>query len=277
MTSEERREEKGMKRKNAHRSEEQEDAEVDQDALERLERMQRERIMEMFGYDAEEENAILRAKSESKSTKVQPKQAQPLSSKKPKVQSSSSVRVSGPSEPVRNELPKFDGKGSRPSRPVKVSRESEATTSRPKASENFMSSKVSKVHGGEEKASSGVIKGRTLKRKTGDDEFISTARIVEELGASMFAGRKRRAWEAKRLKEMGAKGPKNQKVPYDILMRRKKKMAKLDERQEKMEVESGMKLKATKKKKKGKTIHSLNTVGVMTVKPLEQKKRGRGR
>ena len=52
---------------------------------------------------------------------------------------------------------------------------------------------------------------------------------------------------------------------------------KLDERQEKMEVESGMKLKATKKKKKGKTIHSLNTVGVMTVKPLEQKKRGRGR
>eukprot|EP00960_Hanusia_phi_P029382 747926-Hanusia_phi.AAC.1 len=192
------------------------DGDIDQDALERLESMQRQRIMEMFGYDAEEENAMLRAKKEERAPQVDLR-----AKKKARVQKPTSLPSEPRDQPVRSELPRFDGKGTRP---VRHQTASEQTALKPKTSENFMSSKVSKVHGGEEK-SSGVIRGRKLRKETGDEDFISTARIVEELGASMFAGRKRRAWEEKKLKAMGAKGPKKQKVPYDILMRRNKKIA----------------------------------------------------
>ena len=77
----------------------------------------------------------------------------------------------------------------------------------------FMSSNVSKVHRNADHASAQEpLRGRKFRKETHDADFVSTARIVEELGASRFEGKDKKKWELKRLKAMGAKAPKNEKV-----------------------------------------------------------------
>jgi len=96
--------------------------------------------------------------------------------------------------------------------PARLREERAAELERERAA--FMSSNVSKVHRSADLASAKEpLRGRKFRKETPDADFVSTARIVEELGASRFEGKDKKKWELKRLKAMGAKAPKNEKVP----------------------------------------------------------------
>mmetsp|Transcript_8630 Transcript_8630/g.11387 ORF Transcript_8630/g.11387 Transcript_8630/m.11387 type:complete len:178 (+) Transcript_8630:41-574(+) len=67
-------------------------------------------------------------------------------------------------------------------------------------------------------------------KKKAVDEFNDAWKSVTDLGASQFTGKDKRSYEAKKALQLGAKAAKNEKVPYNILMKvkqgRKKKEAK---------------------------------------------------
>ena len=160
-----------------------------------------------------------------------------------------------------------------------------------------MSSNVSKVHRSADLASAKEpLRGRKFRKETPDADFVSTARIVEELGASRFEGKDKKKWELKRLKAMGAKAPKNEKVPtfttlwgweggwvfvcvreyiiyviYQvpiyILKGMRAKAIERDAKQKARDQETGMAVKKTKKKSKPTHISSHSTTGVLKVNP----------
>jgi hypothetical protein len=128
---------------------------------------------------------------------------------------------------------------------------------------NFMSSKISKLYDPEKKEE--VVRGRKFRKETGDTEMISAARIVNEVGASSFVGREKKAWELQRLKALGAKAPKNEKVPIFILKGMRAKGKEREKKRKEYELQTGMAVKKPKKKGPSKSINSLNTSGVMRV------------
>ena len=136
----------------------------------------------------------------------------------------------------------------------------------------FMSSKVTNIYGAEHRHEE--LRGRKFRRDRNDDELGSTARMVEQLGASMFVGREKKAWELKRLKALGAKAPKNEKTPIFILKGMRAKAKEREEKRKVMELQAGLAVKKTKKKGGNKSVMSLNTSGVMRVDPKMDKRSG---
>eukprot|EP00802_Teleaulax_amphioxeia_P021925 Tamp_22323.p1 GENE.Tamp_22323~~Tamp_22323.p1 ORF type:complete len:326 (+),score=100.52 Tamp_22323:73-1050(+) len=288
------------------------DSAIDESALARLEALQKRQMMDMFGFDYDQEEADKAAKrqklAEEKEQKRKDKAARLLAAqeaagrqkkkkKKHGLQQPHSAagrggdrgeqgRVGGAANGSRNAAGRNGldwfaaevgsvaraGAGglSSPSPSAggsaRVREERAAELERERAA--FMSANVSKVHrNADEAASAEPLRGRKFRKETADADFVSTARIVEELGASRFEGRDKKQWELKRLKALGAKAPKNEKCPIFILKGMRAKAKEREAKQKARDMETGMAIKKTKKKTKPTSINSHHTTGVLKVNP----------
>ncbi|KAH7822490.1 putative protein of unknown function (DUF4602) [Monocercomonoides exilis] len=80
-----------------------------------------------------------------------------------------------------------------------------------------------------------------VKHKKEEEMFVSTRRIIKELGGLGLKGRERIEWENKRRKERGGLPRPNPKVPYKILKGMIKMQQKRQEKAIKEAIEQGVK------------------------------------
>eukprot|EP00771_Trimastix_marina_P002094 gnl/Trimastix_PCT/3207.p1 GENE.gnl/Trimastix_PCT/3207~~gnl/Trimastix_PCT/3207.p1 ORF type:complete len:174 (-),score=22.68 gnl/Trimastix_PCT/3207:40-561(-) len=104
-------------------------------------------------------------------------------------------------------------------------------------------------------------------RDRSDEVFVSTRRVVEELGGQYLTGKERREWVARQLKIRGGIAAPNLKVPFPIMqgIRRAKERREKNERdrQQKMGYRLQAKKKDVKKlrEKDRKRIRGMKTSG----------------
>eukprot|EP01135_Chromosphaera_perkinsii_P010258 Nk52_evm1s2084 gene=Nk52_evmTU1s2084 len=112
----------------------------------------------------------------------------------------------------------------------------------------FMSSKIGNVHSTPKakvdsfrrKKKGGNSNSKIESGNVGNVEISSFAKDVESLGAIGLTGRARKEFEIRKLKELGASGPKNQKVPYHILKGMKRKEEERYQKQREKAKEMGL-------------------------------------
>ena len=113
-----------------------------------------------------------------------------------------------------------------------------------------------------------LVAKKGSRRKENDQseyDFKAIFDDVKNLGATGFSSKERKKLEEQRLQSLGARKPKNQKVPYPILQKIIKK--KQEKEKKRYETEKAMGI-VTKKKKESKSTKSRTSYGWWTDKPI---------
>jgi len=112
-----------------------------------------------------------------------------------------------------------------------------------------------------------VPKQGSIRKENDQSEYDFKAIFdeVKNLGVTGFSKKEKKKLEEQRLQSLGARRPKNQKVPYPILQKIAKKKQERDEKRYEMEKAMGI---VTKKKKESKSSKNKTSYGWWTDKPI---------
>ncbi|KAL6063891.1 Coiled-coil domain-containing protein 137 [Balamuthia mandrillaris] len=106
----------------------------------------------------------------------------------------------------------------------------------------FMSSKVSKIR--EAPTEKPTSRKRKRAELTADEEIEQElkelSREVHDFGASQFTGRRKKQWDEQKIISLGGHASKKPKMPYHMLIGKKKKEAEREEKRIKKLKETGM-------------------------------------
>jgi len=79
-------------------------------------------------------------------------------------------------------------------------------------------------------------------------EFKWVAKQVEDLGASQLTGKRKRDWEAKKIKERGGLPPKQPKIPINILKGMRAKQKEREQKKLQKDIERGIHIPKKKRR-----------------------------